>query len=54
MVRLDRTICLSRPVRTSLGKPMVRSSRTMTCYQQLPFHPLDYFSAYGVEPEDDE
>ncbi len=30
MVRRDRTISLSGPVRTGLGKPMVRSSRTMT------------------------
>ncbi len=25
----------------------------MTRYEQLPFHLLDYFSAHGVEPEDD-
>ena len=24
----------------------------MTCYEQLPFQLLDYFSAHGVEPED--
>jgi hypothetical protein len=26
----------------------------MTCYEQLPFHLLDYFSAQGVGPENDE
>jgi len=34
MVRLDRTINPDTPVRASLGTPMVRSSRTMTCYQR--------------------
>ena len=24
----------------------------MTCYEKLPFHLLDYFSAYGARPED--
>jgi hypothetical protein len=37
MVRLDRAISPNTPVKTSLGKPMVRSSRTMTCFQRLPF-----------------
>ncbi len=32
MVRLDRTISPNKPVRASLGKPMVRSSRTMARY----------------------
>ncbi len=53
MVRLDRTISLNRPVRTRLRQPMVRSSRTMTRSQQLPFHPPACFSACQATPEDD-
>jgi hypothetical protein len=39
MVRLDRTISRNKPVRTSLGKPLVRSSRTMT--QERGHMPFD-------------
>ncbi len=44
--RIDRTIGPNRPVRMSSGKPMVRSSRTMTCFQQFPFHRPIWFSAH--------
>jgi hypothetical protein len=52
MVRLDRTISLTTPVRASLGKSMARWSRTMTCYQRFSFN-RDLFYPHGVTPDDD-
>jgi hypothetical protein len=50
MVRLDRTIGVSKLSLTGVFGLMVRSSRTLTCYRRRPFHPLAVLALMRLDP----